>query len=375
MVLLPLTSHAWEPTVKDRNAAIQAAELSSYFVKLTAWLDQQVPSDPPQITKAQMKALLANPAFMSALAERHFMAKVWGPGAWDARQLVHNEQGDNYSFSKGVRNLDLFAKAGPSNQEFLTWIMSSPRLMDEMILSLTPSSMYGRRDDSHALTVDMLQKWKQIYDADPASRRGLYLRLACACVLRPPGSANQGSGKAAVQSSVFDRYMHYRKAHAAGELLPSFDTLTVWEMTHVVSSCVSNDDLEWGREALNTWNPNFRKNEKVVDMVSQVWRRGANGVPYNDMSLVMGAGGKCGPRSGFGVFINQAFGIPATGVAQPAHAAVSYRDTSGQWQVAAGTYPKLWTAMECRAMNFSTWSRNATRAGLPTLNICAGLLP
>lgn len=317
LLTVPMRLHAWEPNARDRDAAISAGDFTPYFDKLTAWLDQKVPADKGRITKKAVQALLNDPVFMAALAERHFMAKVWGP-------------------HKGMGNLDAFARADPKNKEFLRWVMSDGKLMDEVLLTRTPSEMFARRDDSHDLTVGMLENWKQIYYADPASREGLYLRLAVACVLRPPGTANQGAGNAKEQSSVFDRYMYFRKAHADKELMPSFDTLTAWEMTHVVSSGASNADLTWGRDALNTWNPNFRKNENVVAMTSQVWYRGANGVPYHDMSLVMAAGGKCGPRSSFGVFINQAFGIPALGVAQPAHAAVCWRDRNGDWQIGYG---------------------------------------
>ena len=317
VLVAPTSGHAFEPNVKDRDAAINAGDFTAYFNKLTAWLDQKVPAGPAQITKTTMKALLSDPVFMPALAERHFMAKIWGP-------------------HKGMGNLNAFAQADPKNKEFLRWVMSNGKLMDEVLLTRTPSAMFHRKDDSHDLNALMLENWKQIYDADPASRQGLYMRLAVACVLRPPGTADQGVGHAKKQSSVFDRYIYFRKAHANKELFPSFDTLTAWELTHVVSSGASNSDLTWGRDALNTWNPSLRENEGVVGMTSQVWYRNPNGVPYHDMSLVMGAGGKCGPRSSFSVFINQAFGIPSIGVGQPAHAAVCWRDRKGNWQIGYG---------------------------------------
>ncbi|MEI6808492.1 MAG: discoidin domain-containing protein, partial [bacterium] len=305
-----------------RDQAINTGSFTAYFDNLTSWLDQKVPADRGLITKKKLLALLNDPAFSAALAERHFMAKIWGP-------------------KKGMGNLDSFAKADPLNKEFLRWVMSNGRLMDDVLLTRTPSTMFARKDDSHDLNAAILEDWKKIYYSDPASRQGLYLRLAVACVLRPPGTGNPGAGAAKVQCSVFDRYMYFRKVHANKELMPSFDTLTTWELTQVVSSGASNDDLTWGRDALNTWNPSFRNNEGVVAMTSQVWYRGANGVPYHDMSLVMGAGGKCGPRSSFGVFINQAFGIPSLGVAQPAHAAVCWRDRNGNWQIG---YGRSWNA-------------------------------
>lgn len=169
--------------VSARDAAINAGDFTSYFAKLTAWLDQQVPADPAQITKKTTQALLGDPAFMAALVERHFMAKVCGP-------------------DKGMGNLNAFAKAGPKNKEFLRWVMSNGSLMDELLLTRTPSAMFARKDDSHDLNAGMLENWQQIYAADPASRQGLYLRLAVACVLRPPGSGNQGAGEQGTPASA-----------------------------------------------------------------------------------------------------------------------------------------------------------------------------
>jgi hypothetical protein len=59
------------------------------------------------------------------------------------------------------------------------------------------------------------------------------------------------------------------------------------------------------------------------------------------MQTVLQGGGKCGPRSSFAVFINHAFGIPAIGVAQPAHACVAWRGVDGVWRVG---YGKGWAA-------------------------------
>lgn len=307
------TTNAWEPNAGDRAAAINSGDFDPYLSNLGKWLSRKVPASPELITEKTVSALLKDTKLMAALIERRFITRIWGKptlGAW--------------------------GKANRENREFLGWVLSNPALMDEVMLARTPTAEFARIDDSWNISTAAMEDWKKIYYADPASRKGIYLKMAIACILRPPGSANRGAGQAKVQSSVYDRYMHYRKAHAAGELFPSFDTLTLWEMTHVVSASVSNADLTWGREALNTWKPSFRENENVVMMVTQLWRRGANGVPYNDMSCVMAAGGKCGPRSSFGVFINQAFGIPAIGVGQPGHAAITFRGKDGEWHMAQG---------------------------------------
>lgn len=310
--LLPLHVQAWEPNAKDRNAAIDAGDLTGYFAKLTAWLDQKVATKPDQISKDKLHALLEDRQFVNALAERHFMAKAWvepSLGGW--------------------------AKADPKNAEFLKWVMSYGRIMEEVMLVRTPSAMFARIDDSHNIDTGVLENWKQIYHADPKSKKGIYLKLAIATVLRPPGTGNQGAGTAKKQSTVLDRYMHYREAHANKELFPSFDTLSPWELTLVVSSGASNADLAWGREAVNTWIPDFKQNENVVALTGQMRYTGSQ-IPYKDFSCLLAGGGKCGPRSSFGVFINQSFGIPSTGVAQPAHAAIAYRNRNAEWQVCYG---------------------------------------
>ncbi len=307
--------YGWVPNAKELDGAIEAADLVPYFNKLTDWLNRQVPAKPEQITIDRMVELLGNQAYISALAQRQFMTKLWAPG--------------------GVESFNDFVKADPKNKAFLRSIMSSGLLLNALCIGQTPCAWHWRHDDSHHLTPAMLEQWKQIFWADPESRKGLYLKLAIACVLSPPGTGTPGAGQAKVQSNVFDRYMHYRKAHADGELFPSFDTLDVWELTRVVSSGASNEDLAWGREALNTWNPGMRQDENAVAMVSQVWRRGSP-IPYHDYSCVAAGGGACGPRSSFGVFICQAFGIPAIGVGQPAHAAIAYRNMHGVWQIAQG---------------------------------------
>ena len=309
LLALPMSIYAWEPNARDRDAAIKSGNLDAYAAKIGKWVSRKVPTS---ITKKSIDALFKNPKFMSAIIERRFITRVWGPP-----------------------NLGDWAKADPKNAKFVSWVMSNPEIMNMALLTRTPSAGWARVDDSWSIHIAALMTWQKIYYADPASRKGLYLRIAVACTLRPPGTGNHGAGQAKEQSSCLDRYMYYHKAHAAKELFPSFDTLTTWELTHVVSSPASNLDLSWGREALNTWNPGFRRNQNVVTMVSQVWRRGSQ-VPYHDFSCVAAGGGKCGPRSSFGVFINQAFGIPSIGVGQPGHAAVAWRGRDGNWQIGYG---------------------------------------
>jgi len=312
LLLRSMTVCAWEPNATDREAALSSGNLTAYSDQLIAWLKKKVPVDTTRITKETMRALLSDPVFLSALAERQFIGKVW-------------DQPD----------LGAYAKANPKNKAFVSWVMSNGRLMDEFLLTRTPTDMFNRNDNSWSINAAVLENWKKIYEAYPESRQCLYLRLAMATVLRPPGTGNAGVGMAKEQSTPLARFAHYLAAHKNRELVPSFNTLSAWEMTQVVSSGAADADLTWGRAVLRTWNPDYIKDENIVGLTGQMQYHGSQ-IPYNNMSCVLAGGGKCGPRSSFGVFICQAFGIPATGVAQPAHAATAYRDRNGNWQIALG---------------------------------------
>jgi hypothetical protein len=180
----------------------------------------------------------------------------------------------------------------------------------------------------------------KIAAADPDAKDGICQKLAIATALLPPGKVNIGAGGPPAPSDPSVRYNYFKAAHRNKELVPSFDKLSVWDYTKVLSSGASNDDLTWGREMINTFRPDLRATEMMVDLTSSVWRRNST-VPYTNMQTVLQGGGKCGPRSSFAVFINHAFGIPAIGVAQPAHACVAWRGVDGVWRVG---YGKGWAA-------------------------------
>jgi hypothetical protein len=209
------------------------------------------------------------------------------------------------------------------------------------------SHLAAREDNSWSISPGALEIWKKIQLADPDSKEGICLRMAIATGLRPPGTGAPGSGQTKPFSDPVVRYKYFKTAHANKELFPSFDQLTVWDLQFVMSSGGSEADLTWGREMVNAWRPDLRINEKVVDTTSQVWRRNSP-IPHVDYKAVLAGGGKCGPRSSWSVFICQAFGIPAIGVGQPAHACVAYRSVDGTWQVA---YGRGWSVSKLEGMS------------------------
>lgn len=317
LACLPARIWAWEPNGADLDAAIKSGDFNRYVTDLTAWLNLKAPASPAALTDKSMAALFRQPTLAAALAQRQFITKV------------------------GADKLGAFAKAAPANQAFLTWVLRSTEAMENALEGATPVTLGPRNDNSWGFPVSALELWNRISQADPESRTGVCLRLAIATGLNPPGTGNRGAGQAEKPAEPLARYNHFKSAYRNGELFPSFAKLTVWDLRQIVSSNASDEDLAWGRAMVNTWCPQLKAGQKVVDTTGYVWRRNSPIPHAGTFKNVMAGGGKCGPRSSWAVFICQAWGIPAIGLAQPAHAAVGYKDVDGHWKTA---YGRSWAA-------------------------------
>ena len=301
--LPPLHGYAWEPHGDDLKTAIETGAFAGYFDSLSAWLNHKTPGDAAGITAGSMKRLLADPGFLGALARRQLLAK------------------------HGVEKIGAFAKVGPANRAFLTWLLGNAEAMDLYLIGATPTGRKKREADTYTLPTESLDLWKRIRTADPDASKGLYLKLAIATALSPPPKSSYvgAHGIGSVPIDPVQRYKHYKAAHENKELFPIFDTLTVWELRKVVPDWAADRGLTWVRQMLNTWRPDLRKDQQVHKIVSEVWRRNSP-IPFSKGFItVMEGGGKCGPRSWFGRMACRAFGIPAVGVGQPGHAAFAIK--------------------------------------------------
>ncbi len=315
-LLLSLASQAADPGTKDLDAAITSGDFAAYAGNLTTWLGQKVPTDAGRFTEDGLKALLKDQTLNAVLVQRQFITKF------------------------GADALATFAKASPDNAKFLGWLLHNTKAMELFLEAATPTGLKAREDNTWTLPIATLELWRKLAAADPDAKDGIYLKLAMATALLPPGKVGIGAGGPTTPADPLVRYQYFKQAYQNKELVASFDKLSVWDYTKVVSSGASDDDLTWGREMINTFRPDLRATEMMVDLTSSVWRR-SSPVPYSNMKTVLQGGGKCGPRSSFAVFICHAWGIPAIGVAQPAHACVAWRGVDGVWRVG---YGKGWAA-------------------------------
>ena len=137
------------------------------------------------------------------------------------------------------------------------------------------------------------------------------------------------------------RYIHYEQAYLMGDLDPAFSTFSIWELRCAVNSPVQDWELQWGRECLQAYRPDWIFTDDEQWRYCRLVRLD---VGYMDptfttyprtMDQILSGGGKCGPRAWFGRFMCRSFGIPVWGVRQPGHAAMS-RWTPNGWMVCLG---------------------------------------
>jgi hypothetical protein len=227
-----------------------------------------------------------------------------------------------------------------AQEAFLVWLWDNPSALHLFLEGATPLGLTQRDEDKALIKAETLALWSQLWNADPESREGLFLRLAIATALLPPGQGNHGAGQQVPPPDPAKRYQHFKQAFLAKELYPSFPHHSVWEYMQVVSSPASDADLAWTRQVVNTWRPDLRAKEQVVKTVSEV-KYGNSPHPYGDYKDVLNGGGKCGPRSSWGVMVCQAFGIPAVGVGQPGHACVAFKTAYPETQPQPGNSWKV----------------------------------
>ncbi len=334
LLLLALNLYAWEPNTDDLDKAVKAGDFTAYFSNISAWLNQKTPADASKTTEAGMKALLEDPVFRNTLSQRQLLSK------------------------HGVEDVGAFARADQGNRTLLAWLLRNTEAMDLYLAGATPTGRERREANTFTLDMASLELWRKLFDTDPDSKKGIYLKLAIATALSPPPAMSYvgAGGIGAVPIDPVDRYKHFKSAHKKEELFPIFDTLSVWEYRKIVSDWASDKELSWVREMVNTWRPDLRKDQQVHKIVSEVWRRSSPFFYTKGFVTVMEGGGKCGPRSWFGSMTCRAFGIPVVGVGQPGHAAFAIKavdpDSEPQpgsvWKV---VYGRGWHVSKCEGVS------------------------
>lgn len=300
LLLLPLAGRAWDPNAKDLEAAISRGEFVTHQARVTQWLNQKAPA---AVTKDALEPLLKDAVFMNTLDQVQLMTL------------------------SGADRLGTFAKTNEGNRAFLSWLMNDTAVMDLYL------EAGGVPSGDAAITT--LSFWSRIFNADPDSKTGICLKIAIATALTRTAPFQDERGTARVTEPYEGRYLYYKKAHKEGELLPSFDRLSVWEVRKVVDALgAPPEDLTWVREMIRTWRPDLKRGNRLVKIVSEV-KYGTSPIPIVDMASVLDAGGMCERRAHFGMKTCSAFGIPSIKILQAKHAALACIQ-DGEWKVEYG---------------------------------------
>ncbi len=236
-----------------------------------------------------------------------------------------------WRFADTVTPAQRQAIADKNGADFLGWLLASPEPLEAYLTGGAPDVEGTTRG---------LEAWRDIFNADPDSRSGLWLRVAVATAL-----AHSREVRAIADGSVIDpvaRYHRFKKAHAERKLFPYFEQAPVWELRYVVNSWAKDEDLEWAIGTVT--DPKTKIQEKIGTAAYMVPYRDRNakgvsvqnGPEYYDhrpvtLALMVEVGGVCGAISRFGTSVAQAHGIPAMPFGQPGHCAFTWKTGATTW--------------------------------------------
>jgi formylglycine-generating enzyme required for sulfatase activity len=241
------------------------------------------------------------------------------------------------------KHLAQFASINDVNEVLLDQILNDTSLLNQVLIAdgartLDGSAQYG----------PAIQIYSNILNRSEHAEWGghdIYSRLALAISLEHavPIEQNNPKDPGHVVAAIVDpvkRYFSYETAYRNGELDPSFDTLSTWELRFVVDGNEPDGIASWGRSMLRNYRPDHVLQRRYVRMVNSNIRYGSQDVKYDKDELqqyqnILMNGGVCGRRAFFGRFILRSFGIPTTARPSKGHGALVHW-TDGGWVVALG---------------------------------------
>jgi len=229
------------------------------------------------------------------------------------------------------KGLAKFASESDLHGQLLETLLNNKKIMKDMIVAGGAyKNAYG----------NAMKLFTQIMAGAQKDRfQKVNKKLAMAAALE--FCAVQTEFDTAVPIDAQKRYEHYEKAHRKGELDPAFTHFSTWEYRMAMNSDAPEEQLKWGRDMLMAFAPH------IATIYNETWRY--NYIVKTDVGYrqpkwtssprtyqqCLSGGGLEGPRSWFGRFICQAFGIPVWGLKQPGNVAMS-RWTPKGWEINFG---------------------------------------
>jgi len=255
----------------------------------------------------------------------------------------------------------------------IEWIMDDLTALTTFTLSGTPM---GQNWQQAALNL------AQLIEEDSGAKKGMKLKMAVGTALQfaePLAEcARQHSGLPRDQFiDMMDRFKIYQKWNDKGELFDDFNHLTAWAYRYVLGSCRQDKMLEWTRDnvpkeyktpllvgkARGEMIKYTTKNKDGVSIhphkkfyAKRVKKGGKTTLVYRDqtMKLLSELGAVCGGIARFGTGLNQAFGLPAITVGQPAPAHVALLRYHNGSLILSNSHGG-WSVAEAYCRNCGAW--------------------
>jgi len=345
--------HEVRPPALNAAGKKLAAKYSAILKHLRDEITHALPHVDPGMVKPFMDAyrsegvhkpyLLTNRAFTQAIARCQYMG---APVLSVADRFLSKRRWDDKLAEASIiaeatpHGLAEFAQKSHANEKLIRSLLADPALMRQM------QSADGARHGNYGLT---MQIYTAIERASPHARSGILQRLALATALiQRPTLMWQKT------FSPIKRYLNFQNAYLKKQLDPAFPTLSTWQCRFVVDDPFSNRQISWFRQMYMNYEPYNIFSGHYVNIVHTDVGYNAehlNCVPGSKAAALIAGGGECGARAWIGRLAERAFGIPAWGVRQRGHAALSHWTRTG-WvtRFSAGWEWNWWH--RCNGLNF-----------------------
>ncbi|MFT6794631.1 MAG: hypothetical protein ACJAR1_002642 [Rubritalea sp.] len=239
-------------------------------------------------------------------------------------------------------------KSLSGGSEMITWVLNNDNALEEIALTLHEndnkdqvfkflSTVWRNKKFTHK---DEEFNQGDVNELEKIIPKYFNLALACAVVFdQEIAYKNHITGASNVDGML--RYHWYRKKNEGGLLEGDIHNASAKDLTFVVCSPVSTDELEW---ALKKYRSQRRKNiGQAFSDVKYLMERAVEGLnPYEEYTLpeILKEGGICGDQTYFCVNVARAAGIPAFGLSgltnSGGHAWASVKIDDDEWSTQIG---------------------------------------
>jgi len=291
-------------------------------------------------------------------AEGDALARILASGALDAKLVKYV-----VLLEATPRGLAEFAQQGRERWILVEKMLSAPEFMKQMLIADGAKRIREGRGYGPAQYAPAIQIYSDIMTTtNPNHPTGVLQRLALAISLEHAVPIVQTNPTVLADApetiNPVNRYLHYEKAYLDGELDPTFELLSTWELRFVVDGDEPDEFLAWGREMLRNYRPDHildtDEGWRYVSLVSTDVKYGSENVKYDSPELqkyqnILVNGGVCGRRAFIGRFILRAFGIPTIARPSRGHGALAHWTPQGWVVNLGGGWGAGWTNTDYRS--------------------------